>query len=257
MQKFDGNSPFESLNFVAEVWEGCGGDHWPLSSHPPSFYGPIIIYYGLMVILAAISNHYFNGDRRSLLRQLVIVISAVTGDRWPSSTHLHWMNSQNCDLDVVTNTLCVCEKTGKIRFAVKSWPCIMCNTHWSAFPSPNKVFVSYSHYVICSLICIIRSCGKGLTWKVFSDTTFLIWDFIDKGPIWSKWSYCQWRVVWDISKHLRPIPSPTVENLLRQRHLNLKNEKMKISKCWQITVLTFFSRKKTCPPHICVSVATT
>ncbi len=33
------------------------------------------------------------------------------------------------------------------------------------------------------------------------------------------------RVVWAVSKHLRPIPSPIVENSLRNRHLNLKNEK--------------------------------
>ncbi len=52
-----------------------------------------------------------------------------------------------------------------------------------------------------------------------------MWHFMGKGLIWSKWSYCQERVVWALSKHLRPIPSPTVENLLRNRHLNLKNGK--------------------------------
>ncbi len=45
-----------------------------------------------------------------------------------------------------------------------------------------------------------------------------MWHIISKGPIWSKWSYCQGRVVWAINKHLRPIPSPTVENSQRNRH---------------------------------------
>ncbi len=52
-----------------------------------------------------------------------------------------------------------------------------------------------------------------------------MWRCIGKGPIWWKWSYSQGRVVWTISKHLRPIPSPTVENSLKHRHPNLKNEK--------------------------------
>ncbi len=51
-----------------------------------------------------------------------------------------------------------------------------------------------------------------------------MWHFIGKGSIRSKWSYCLGRVVWAISKHLRPIPSPTVENVQRNRHLNLKNK---------------------------------
>ncbi len=52
-----------------------------------------------------------------------------------------------------------------------------------------------------------------------------MWHFIGKGPIWSKWSYCCGKVGWAISKYLRPIPSAIVENSLRNRHLNLKNEK--------------------------------
>ncbi len=54
-----------------------------------------------------------------------------------------------------------------------------------------------------------------------------LWHFIGKGPIWSKWRYCHWRVVWVVSKHLRPIPSTSVKNSLRNRPLNLKNEKSK------------------------------
>ncbi len=52
-----------------------------------------------------------------------------------------------------------------------------------------------------------------------------MWHFIGKGPIWLKWSYCQEKVVWAMSKHLRPIPSATVENSLRNRQLNMKNER--------------------------------
>ncbi len=55
----------------------------------------------------------------------------------------------------------------------------------------------------------------------------IIWHFIGKVPIWSKWRYVHGRVVWAISKHLRPNPSPTVENSLRNRHLNQKNKKSK------------------------------
>ncbi len=46
---------------------------------------------------------------------------------------------------------------------------------------------------------------------------YYLWYFVCKGSIWSKWSYCSGRVVWAICKHLRTIPSLTVENFLRSR----------------------------------------
>ncbi len=72
-----------------------------------------------------------------------------------------------------------------------------------------------------------------------------MWHFIEKGPIRSKLSYCQEKVVLAISKHLRPILSQTVENSLRNRHLNLKNEKSKnLEMLWNRNFNIFFSRKK-------------
>ncbi len=70
------------------------------------------------------------------------------------------------------------------------------------------------------------------------------WHFIGKRPIWSKWSYCQGRVVWALSKHLRQIPSPIVENLLRKKHLKLKNEKSEDFKMLRNQNSNIFSLKK-------------
>ncbi len=61
----------------------------------------------------------------------------------------------------------------------------------------------------------------------------------------------------DHSKHLRPIPSPNVENSLRNRHLNLKNEKSKNFKMLRNLNVKFFPKKKPFPHHICESVAMT
>ncbi len=78
--------------------------------------------------------------------------------------------------------------------------------------------------------------------------THFSWTFLYeinyKGLIWSKWSYCQRRVVWVIHKHLRPIPSPTVENLLRNRILNLKNGKSENFKMLRSINFNFFSPQK-------------
>ncbi len=71
-----------------------------------------------------------------------------------------------------------------------------------------------------------------------------MWHFIGKGPIWSKWSYCQRRVVWDISKHLRPIPSLTVKHSQRNRHLNLKNERRENFKILKNRNFNFFLPEK-------------
>ncbi len=71
-----------------------------------------------------------------------------------------------------------------------------------------------------------------------------MWYFIGKGPIWSKWSYCQGRVVWPISKHLRQLPSPIFGNSLRNRHLNLKNEKSKNFKMLRNRNFNFFPPEK-------------
>ncbi len=71
-----------------------------------------------------------------------------------------------------------------------------------------------------------------------------MWHFIGQGPIWLKWSYCQGRVVWAISEHLRPIPSPTVENSSRNRHLNLKNETRENFKMLRNCNFNIFSHKK-------------
>ncbi len=68
-----------------------------------------------------------------------------------------------------------------------------------------------------------------------------MWHFIGKGPISSKQGYCQGRVVQAIRKHLSPIPCLTVENLLRNRHLNLKNEKIMLRNC----NFNFFFQQKT------------
>ncbi len=38
----------------------------------------------------------------------------------------------------------------------------------------------------------------------------------------------QKKLVWAISKHLKPISSATVENSLRNRHLNLKSDNFKM-----------------------------
>ncbi len=76
--------------------------------------------------------------------------------------------------------------------------------------------------------------------------------------IWSKWSYCQRRVVWTISKHLRPIPSSIVENSLRNRHFNLKNEKSENLKLLRnYNYLTFFSRRSPFPHNVCELVTMT
>ncbi len=72
-----------------------------------------------------------------------------------------------------------------------------------------------------------------------------MWHFTDKGPISSKWSYCQGRVVRGTSKHLRPIPSPTVKNSLRNKHLNPKNKKRKNIKMLRNRNFNIFSQKKT------------
>ncbi len=79
-----------------------------------------------------------------------------------------------------------------------------------------------------------------------------------KGPIWSVWSYCQGRVVWSISKHLRPIPSSTVENCLNNKHLNLKNEKSENFKMLRNGNLNiFFQKKVISSSRMCESVAMT
>ncbi len=73
---------------------------------------------------------------------------------------------------------------------------------------------------------------------------YQLWHFVRKGPIWSKWSYCQGKVVWAISKHLRSIPSPTFENSLRNGHLNLKNLKSENFKMLRNRNFNIFSPEK-------------
>ncbi len=85
------------------------------------------------------------------------------------------------------------------------WPFLI--PHWHIYP-----------------ICFCRNCANTELSRGYEEPQHM-WHFIDRGPIWSKCSYCQRRVVWAISEHLRPIISPTVENSLRNRPLNLKNEK--------------------------------
>ncbi len=103
--------------------------------------------------------------------------------------------------------------------------------------SPYNIF-SFTHLLLASFIpTFVLSCAF---WVIQNKKQAMIqwygiymWYFIGKGPIWLKWSYCQGRVVWAISKHLRSIPSPTVENSLRNRFLNLKNEKSENFKMWR------------------------
>ncbi len=81
----------------------------------------------------------------------------------------------------------------------------------------------------------IEKCGDHVLRKYRVD----MWHFISKGVIRSKWSYCQ-----EINKHLRPVPSPTVENSLSNRHLNLKNEKSENFKMLRNCNFNIFFLKK-------------
>ncbi len=103
----------------------------------------------------------------------------------------------------------------------------------------------------------LRQCGRmvlsesrpqspglpALDWVGGFDDIYM-WHFMGKGPIWSVWSYCQGRVLWSISKHLRAIPPPTVENCLSNRHLNLKNKKSENFKILRNRNLNIFFQKK-------------
>ncbi len=64
-----------------------------------------------------------------------------------------------------------------------------------------------------------------------------------KGPF-GRYKVIARRVVCSISKHLRLIPSPTVENCLSNRHLNLKNEKSENFKILRNRKLNIFFQKK-------------
>ncbi len=114
-----------------------------------------------IVISAATTDCYFGGNRRSLLRRRL----AIVGWKLRLST---LENGKNCSLDIVANTLCVCEKTDKIWFVANGCRNIKCNARWSASPGPNKAFASCSYYITHLLICSIRSCGQGLRWILFN-----------------------------------------------------------------------------------------
>ncbi len=131
----------------------------------------------------------------------------------------------------------------------------------------SKIFVSWKLLIFLKIcFCIKLKCTPSFGTESFRIyvllsfefliiffTKYNLWHSISKGSIWLKWSYCRGRVVRAISKHLRPIPSPTVENSLRNRHLNLKNVKsgnFKMLRNHNFNV--FFSRKQPFPFHICV-----
>ncbi len=81
---------------------------------------------------------------RWIVISVAIIISMIVGQKLHPSTRT---NSQNCSLDIVNNTLCVCEKTDKIWFTANGWLNITHDAHWSALLVQTK----HSHHVCVTL----------------------------------------------------------------------------------------------------------